>query len=221
MTVWREFLSTACGANREWTTPVLDLLDHALAGWQVDVNSTDWAAAMQRHQANIPLTGCINRAWEVWRHYMPDRSDTWDDILRMGWKDRKLDLNFRYDLHQGFPPTGAPSADDIIMGRELDKLNLLGVTALVSDAPAVPGHPTHIMKHGLVPKLNEDGHPSGDHRMILRPVRQLERGRPVIFRTDGRTIRGVFFLGLFTFLLDKNGQLNYNVDITEPKAWIT
>ena len=26
---------------------------------------------------------------------------------------------------------------------------------------------------------------------------------------------------LFTFLLDKNGQLNYNIDITEPKAWIT
>ena len=25
---------------------------------------------------------------------------------------------------------------------------------------------------------------------------------------------------LFTFLLDKNGQLNYNIDITEPKAWI-
>ena len=24
----------------------------------------------------------------------------------------------------------------------------------------------------------------------------------------------------FTFLLDKNGQLNYNIDITEPKAWI-
>ena len=25
---------------------------------------------------------------------------------------------------------------------------------------------------------------------------------------------------LFTFLLDKNGQLNYNIDITKPKAWI-
>ena len=28
------------------------------------------------------------------------------------------------------------------------------------------------------------------------------------------------FFRLFTFLLDKNGQLNYNIDITEPKAWI-
>ena len=28
------------------------------------------------------------------------------------------------------------------------------------------------------------------------------------------------FFRSFTFLLDENGQLNYNVDITEPKAWI-
>ena len=28
------------------------------------------------------------------------------------------------------------------------------------------------------------------------------------------------FFRLFTFLLDENGQLNYNIDITEPKAWI-
>ena len=205
MTVWREFLSAAHGANREWTTPVLDLLDHALAGRQVDVNSTDWAAAMQRHQANIPLTGCINRAWEVWRHYMPDRSDTWDDILRMGWKDRKLDLNFRYDLHQGSPPTGAPSADDVIMGRELDKLNLLGVTALVSDVPAVPGCPTHIMKHGPVPKLNEDGHPSGEHRMILR-------GRHASSNEDLPSISGstdaqfAEFLRLGSHLLRSDGK---------------
>ena len=54
------------------------------------------------------------------------------------------------------------------MGRELDKLNLLGVTALVADVPEVPGFPTHIMKHGVVPKLDEDGYPSGEHRMILR-----------------------------------------------------
>ena len=25
---------------------------------------------------------------------------------------------------------------------------------------------------------------------------------------------------LFTFLLDENGQSNYNIDVTEPKAWI-
>jgi len=34
-----------------------------------------------------------------------------------------------------------------------------------------------------------------------------------------KTLR--YFFRLFTFLLDKNGQLNYNIDITEPKAWIT
>ena len=28
------------------------------------------------------------------------------------------------------------------------------------------------------------------------------------------------FFRSFTFLLDENGQLNYNIDITEPKAWI-
>ena len=26
---------------------------------------------------------------------------------------------------------------------------------------------------------------------------------------------------LFTFLLDENGQLNYNIDITEPKAGVS
>ena len=34
-----------------------------------------------------------------------------------------------------------------------------------------------------------------------------------------KLLRHIFFR-LFTFLLDKNGQLNYNIDITEPKAWI-
>ena len=28
------------------------------------------------------------------------------------------------------------------------------------------------------------------------------------------------FFRLFTFSLDENGQLNYNIDVTEPKAWI-
>ena len=41
----------------------------------------------------------------------------------------------------------------------------------------------------------------------------------------GRGFGGAVFLDvhifrLFTFLLDKNGQLNYNIDITKPKAWI-
>ena len=92
----------------------------------------------------------------------------WDDILRKGWKDPKLDLDFRCDLHQGSPPSGTPSADDLTMGKELDKLHQLGVTALVADVPTVPGFPTHIMKHGVVPKLDEDGHPSREFRMILR-----------------------------------------------------
>ena len=168
MTSWRDFVSAAFGADRAWTTPVLELLDRALAGAPVDVNDTAWSAAMQAHQARIPLTGCINRAWEIWRHYMPDRADIWDDILRKGWKDPKLDPDFRYDLYQGSPPSGTPSADDLTMGRELDKLHLLGVTALVSSVPPVPGFPTHIMKHGVVPKFDEDGYPSGEHRMILR-----------------------------------------------------
>ena len=134
----------------------------------MDVNSTAWSEAMRSHQAEIPLAGCINRAWEVWRHYMPDRADIWDDILRKGWKDRKIDLDFRYDLHQGAPPSGPPSMDDLTMGKELDKLYQLGVTALVADVPTVSGFPTHMMKHGVVPKLDEDGHPSGEHRMMLR-----------------------------------------------------
>ena len=165
---WRGFVSAAHGADRSWTAPVLELLDRALAGSPVDVNSTAWSAAMQRHQAQIPLTGCINQVWEVWRHYMPDRPDIWDDILRKGWKDPKLDLDFRYDRHQGTPPSGVPSEEDLIMGKELDKLHLLGVTALVADVPEVPGFPTHIMKHGVVPKLDEDGYPSGEYRMMLR-----------------------------------------------------
>ena len=37
---------------------------------------------------------------------------------------------------------------------------------------------------------------------------QMRRGLPRAFE-------------LFTFLLAENGQLNYNIDITEPKAWIT
>ena len=168
VTAWRAFISTAYGADTAWTTPVLELLDRALAGQPVDVDSTDWAAAMRHHQAQAQLTGCINQAWRVWRHYMPDRPDIWDDILRKGWKDRKLDLRFRYDLHQGSPPSGKRSENDIIMGRELDKLHLLGVTALVTDVPEVPGFPVHVMKHGLVPKLDEDGCPSGEYRMILR-----------------------------------------------------
>ena len=44
----------------------------------MDVDSTAWSAAMQAHQAQIPLAGCVNRVWEVWRHYMPDRADMWD-----------------------------------------------------------------------------------------------------------------------------------------------
>ena len=168
MIAWRDFVCAAYGADPEWTAPVVSLFDRALAGLPVDVNDTAWSAAMQRYQASIPLTGCINQAWETWRHYMPDRPDIWDDILRKGWKDPKLDLAFRYDLHQGSPPSGTPSEEDLVMGRELDKLNLLGVTALVADVPEVPGFPTHIMKHGVVPKLDEDGYPSGEYRMILR-----------------------------------------------------
>ena len=148
--------------------PVVGLLDHALSGTPIDVTSTQWSTAMQEHQSDIPLAGCISRSHEVWRHYMPDRPDIWDDILRQGWKDRKLDLGFRYDLHQGEPPSGTPSETDRIMGAELDKLCRLGITALVSDTPEVPGYPTHIMRHGLVPKLDEEGYPSGEYRMILR-----------------------------------------------------
>jgi hypothetical protein len=54
------------------------------------------------------------------------------------------------------------------MGQELDKLYQLGITALVADAPEVPGYPTHIMNHGVVPKLDELGYPNGEWRMILR-----------------------------------------------------
>ena len=46
-------------------------------------------------------------------------------------------------------------------------------------------------------------------------------GVPALLRPEfGPALQVPQFFRLFTFLLDKNGQLNYNIDITEPKAWI-
>ena len=168
VTIWRDFVSSAYGLDPACSRAAVGLLDQAIAGEPVDVRSTAWSAIMQQHQSRIPLAGCINLAWQTWRHYMPDRPDIYSDILQKGWKDPKLDRSFRYDLHQGSQPTGRPSPTDVVMGQELDKLFLLGVTARACDVPEVSGYPTHIMEHGLVPKLDQDGYPSGEYRMILR-----------------------------------------------------
>ena len=47
-------------------------------------------------------------------------------------------------------------------------------------------------------------------------------GVDVVWVTEGQhgRVQDAVVFRLFTFLLDKNGQLNYNIDITEPKAWI-
>ena len=85
-----------------------------------------------------------------------------------GDDDPKLDRCFRHDLHQGSPPTSRPSPTDVVMGQGLDKLFLLGAMARACDVPEVSGRPTHNVEHGLMPKLDQDGHPSGEHRTILR-----------------------------------------------------
>ena len=168
VTQWRDFVSTAYGLDPACARSVVELLNNAIEGHPMDVRSSAWSTTMRQHQSKIPLAGCISRAWQAWKHYLPDRPDIYSDVLQKGWKDPKLDRFFRYDLHQGSPPTGRPSPTDIVMGQELDKLFLLGVTARACDVPEVSGHPTHIMEHGLVPKLDQDGYPSGEYRMILR-----------------------------------------------------
>ena len=62
-------------------------------------------------------------------------------------------------------------------------------------------------------------------RRKLAPILSEIRARgatqtPRVNTIPENDLRACDLFRLFTFLLDKNGQLNYNIDITEPKAWI-
>ena len=54
----------------------------------------------------------------------------------------------------------------------------------------------------------------------LRCVHADDEAPVASMAIDQQDASAASFFRLFTFLLDENGQLNYNIDITEPKAWI-
>ena len=165
---WIDALSQLPGGTPAYAQPVVETLRAAVGGAAVDVNSEEWAQLAIEHQRLAPLTGSINDAWDRFRYIAPEAAHLWRDILQQGWADPKLSDSFDYSCRQAPKPTGQPTDRERLMGEELDKLQALGVTRDFNfGKDLIPGRPHHILKHGMLPKTDEQGHPDGTFRMIV------------------------------------------------------
>ena len=145
----------------------IEQLQRALSGQPVDTSDSDWTTAPRAFQKDLPLTGSINSQSARWR-WLGVKPELHRDILRNGWADPKIDPAFDYTAHQDSKPSGPVSEKQQSMAAEIDKLHELGVVADWNpETDHVPGQPTHVLKHAMLPKMDDDGHPSGEWRTIV------------------------------------------------------
>ena len=164
---WATFLSSLPGGTPPCMDRGMEQLRRALRGQPVDTSDSGWVTDPKAHQKDLPLTGSINSQSARWM-WLGVKPELHRDILRNGWADPKIDPEFDYAAHQDCKPTGPTTPRQQLMAAETDKLHALGV---VSDwnpgSDHVPGHPTHVLKHAMLPKMDDDGYPSGEWRMIV------------------------------------------------------
>ena len=187
MVCWAAFLSSLSPAPPCFR-PVIEILQAALDGQSVNVDSDAWASPLAEYQKDMVLAGHVSSHWERWRNLMPDRVDIWRDILRQGWRDPKKDPEFDYSEGSASPPQGHISQEDKLIGAELDKLELLGIHEPFSVEEVDPARPFHVSRHGLVEKTDEDAMPNGEWRLVLKAWRISENENPGTFQgpTDGQ-----------------------------------
>lgn len=109
--------------------------------------------------------GSVNARCDRWRWLAPEAKHLHNDILARGWCDPKLDPSFDCSAHQGRRHTGPVTEARRPMGQMIDKLSSLGVVAPVDPSETLTNFPTHVMSHGLAPKLDDD---DGTRRTDIR-----------------------------------------------------
>ena len=164
---WATFLCSLPDGPPPYMADGIDLLQRAAAGQPIDTSDSEWKTAPRESQRGAKLTGSINSQSARWR-WLGAKPELHRDILRNGWADPKIDPGFDYSAGQDTKPCGPVTDKQRLMATEIDKLHELGV---VSDwdpsTDYMPGHPTHILKHAMLPKLDDDGYPSGEWRMTV------------------------------------------------------
>jgi len=164
---WATFLSSLPGGMPMYMASGVSQLQLALNGQPVDTSDSDWTTAPRASQKGLPLTGSINNQAARWR-WLGVKPELHRDILRNGWADPKIDPEFDYTANQDSKPSGPITEKHRNMAREIDKLHALGVVADWNpETDRSPGHPTHVLKHAMLPKMDDDGYPSGDWRMTV------------------------------------------------------
>lgn len=164
---WLTFLSSLPGNPPPYMANGVNQLRLAVAGQPVNTSDSDWTTAPRAHQQDLPLTGSINSQAMRWK-WLGVTPTLHRDILRNGWADPKLDPDFDYSAYQDSRPTGPVTEKQRLMAEEIDKLHKLGVVEdWIPNLHYTRGYPTHILKHAILPKMDDDGYPSGEWRMIV------------------------------------------------------
>ena len=164
---WATFLSSSPDCAPACMADGIEQLQRALRGQPVDTSDSGWTIAPRAFQQDLPLTGSINSRSARWS-WLGVKPELHRDILRNGWADPKIDPDFDYTAHQDSKPSGPVSEKQQSMATEIDKLHALGVVADWNpETDHLPGHPTHVLKHAMLPKMDDDGYPSGEWRMIV------------------------------------------------------